>query len=188
MSAKDPLNRGECRVRKSGLTRVTLGLALGLCLGGAGLVSEARASSVPRVSGHYAALQSVANDSNWGSKSIAPPTGRKQLRRGAAILALGLLRAATTVVHLVFSNPSRCGPQKQLDWSVRSCKNLRIYGLAGLGLSAAFVAGGGVELGRGLWLQRRHQQWKRTHWHQFSSWATQRGASGQAWHLGPSLW
>lgn len=190
MSRQDSSDRAACLRFSNRLRARSFGLAVAfvLVVGTVAAGPQAQAGHAPRLSGQYAALQGVANDAHWGSSSTAPPTGRKQIRRGSAVLALGLLRAVTTVMHLVFSSPSRCGPQKRLDWSERSCRNLRIYGLAGVGLSAAFVVGGGVELGRGLWLRRRHQQWKRTHWHQFSSWAAQRGASGQGWHLGPTQW
>lgn len=121
--------------------------------------------------GDTQALQAATHsDAFWESgSSIEPPTGREARRRGSALLALGLLRTATSIMHVVFGSSKRCGPGKGLDWSEDSCSNLRLYGYLGMGLSAAFLAGGSIELGRGLMLKRRHDQWKTTHWDHFHS-------------------
>lgn len=159
-----------------------LGLALSLCAVPQGVRAQVKS---PFLGGGKVVLQNTASDANWGHSSIEPPTGRSVRRRGVTLLALGLLRSATAVAHLVFSSPQRCGPGKRLGWSERSCKNLRLYGIAGLGLSAAFVLGGSLELGRGLWMQRRHAEWKRSHWHQFARWFLQRGAGVRWGQVGP---
>lgn len=102
-------------------------------------------------------------------------------------MALGLLRSATAIMHVVFGSPRRCGPDKGLDWSEQSCSNLRLYGYLGLGLSAAFLAGGSIELGRGLMLKRRHDRWKKTHWDHFSSRFSFGAWGGLAAHPRPRL-
>lgn len=137
--------------------------------------------------GNPSALQaSLRNDAFWeSSSSIEPPTGRAATRRGSALLALGLLRSATAIMHVVFGSSSRCGPDKRLDWSASNCKNLRLYGFLGMGLSAAFLAGGSIELGRGLMLRRRHDAWKKTHWDHFSSQLSFGGGPVQRAHLRP---
>lgn len=139
--------------------------------------------------GNQSALQaSLRSDAFWESgRSIEPPTGREARRRGAALLALGLLRTATSVMHVVFGAPSRCGPQKSLDWKASSCKNLQLYGYLGMGLSAAFLLGGSIELGRGLMLKRRHDAWKATHWDHFSARLSPRGPTVQVAQLRPRL-
>lgn len=155
-------------------------------------VVPARAASLPPapkpwLGGSVNALQaSLGNDDFWeAGASIEPPTGRRARRIGTALLALGLLRTATSVMHVVFGAPSRCGPGKGLDWSEDSCSNLRLYGYLGMGLSAAFLAGGSIELGRGLMLKRRHDAWKKTHWDHFSSRFVPRGSTVQVAHLRP---
>lgn len=146
-------------------------------------------ASWPFVGGQTSAMQTVASDADWGQPgTTAPPTGRKERRLGIALLALGLLRSATAAMHLVFSSSQHCGPQKRLDWSESGCKNLKRYGIAGMGLSAAFVLGGALELGRGVSFKRRHERWKRTHWDSFSSfstWLPFGGSAVQGVQLGP---
>lgn len=137
--------------------------------------------------GSKASLQAATqSDAFWESESsIEPPTGREARRRGTALLALGLLRTATSILHVVFGSSQRCGPGKSLDWKADSCSNLRLYGYLGMGLSAAFLAGGSIELGRGLLLKRRHDRWKQSHWDHFTSQRRLGGYAEQVAHLRP---
>lgn len=158
------------------------------------LWSPARAARTTRLNhpwlgGTQSSLQaSLGGDGFWDSQSsIEPPTGREARRRGSALLALGLLRSATSILHVVLGSASRCGPDKGLDWSEQSCSNLRLYGYLGMGLSAAFLAGGSIELGRGLMQKRRHDRWKQTHWDHFSSHFSLGGLGEQAAQLRPRL-
>lgn len=145
---------------------------------------QARVRPLP-FAGSHKALQAAVGEMWDPDLHRPPPTGRAQLRRGGTLLALGLLRSTTAILHIIFSAPDRCGPEKRLDWSRQSCRNLKIYGIAGLGLSAAFLLGGSWELSRGIRLQRKHRAWKKNHWDHFSGLVGGGGPADNGVHPGP---
>lgn len=150
--------------------------------------SPVRAQARPAVlpfAGSQTALKAAVGDLWDPDLHRPPPTGRAQLRRGGTLLALGLLRSTTAIMHILFSAPNRCGPDRRLDWSPSSCRNLKIYGIAGLGLSGAFLLGGSWELAKGVRLQRAHRAWKKNHWDHFSLRMGGGGEADNGVHPGP---